>query len=140
MKKRLIIKNEISEISRLNKFVEECGKELDISMGLAMSLNLAIEEAVSNVIMYASPETKKQDIYIDVEQTKDFLVFTIIDKGIEFDPTQKEDTDVTLPIEERSIGGLGIFLIKKIMDEVTYKREEGQNILTLRKKINNQIT
>lgn len=138
MKKRLIIKNELSEITRLSRFIEENGAELGLSPGLIMNLNLVLEEAVSNVILYAYPKVENQDITIDVEKDGDTLVFIITDKGVEFDPTRQEDADITLSAEDRPVGGLGIYLIKKIMNEIEYQRIDGRNVFTLKKIINNQ--
>ena len=100
-----------------------------------MSLNLAIEEAVTNVVMYAYPEGEVGNVVIIANFTEGMLIFTISDKGIPFDPTSKTDADVTLNVEERPIGGLGIFLVKNLMDFVGYERKNGYNILTLKKKI-----
>lgn len=136
MKRRLIIKNEITEITRLSQFIEETGEELGLSPKLIMNLNLVLEEAVSNVILYAYPtEDKGQDIIVDIEKEGNNLVFTIADKGSEFNPTKKGEVDISLSAEERSIGGLGIFLIKEIMNEVEYQRIDGTNVFTLKKTI-----
>ena len=135
MKKRLIIKNEVSEISRLATFVEEIGEEFELELKLVMNLNLILEEAVSNIIFYAYPREKSEKIIIDVVKNGGNLVFTITDNGVEFDPTKTTEADITLPAGERPIGGLGIFLIKKIMNEVTYQRIDGANIFTLKKEL-----
>lgn len=136
MNKILCIKNEISEISRLATFIEETGEELDLPMPLIMSLNLVLEEAVSNIILYAYPQRMGEEITIQVDKSDTMLVFTITDSGVEFDPTQVVEADVTLSAEERPIGGLGIYLIKKIMNEVEYQRVEGNNVFTLKKILN----
>lgn len=136
MKNKLCIKNEISEISRLATFIEEVGDELQLSPSLVMSLNLVLEEAVSNIILYAYPNAMGDNITIQADKNDNMLVFTITDSGIEFDPTQVKEADISLSAEERSIGGLGIYLIKKIMNEVTYQRIEGTNVFTLKKTLN----
>lgn len=135
MKKQLVIKNEISEISRLATYIEEVGEELHLSPGLVMSLNLVLEEAVSNIILYAYPKKMEEDITIDVLKKDDMLIFVITDSGVPFDPTKGGDADITLSVDERPIGGLGIFLIKKIMNEVEYQRIDGTNVFTLKKKL-----
>ena len=76
-----------------------------------------------------------EDITITAQLDGGTLVFTITDKGEEFDPTKVEEADVTLDAEDRQIGGLGIFIVRNIMNEVTYQRLEGKNILTLKKNI-----
>lgn len=135
MKKQLIIQNEIAEITRLSQFIEETGKQLELDPKLIMNLNLVLEEAVSNVILYAYPKIMGQKITIDVEMKENMLIFTITDKGVAFNPVQQADVDITLSAEERPIGGLGIFLIKKIMNETEYQRIDGANVFTLKKII-----
>ena len=133
MKRVLIIKNEITEISKLVTFIETIGEELGLSPALVMSLNLALEEAVSNSILYAYPKEFNQDISIEAVKENNALIFTITDTGVEFDPTKGGDVDITLTVEDRPVGGLGIFLIKKIMNEVEYKRVDDMNVFTLKK-------
>lgn len=133
MKRVLIIKNEISDISKLVTFIETIGEELGLSPALVMSLNLALEEAVSNIILYAYPKEFNQDISIEAVKENNALIFTITDTGVEFDPTKGGDVDITLTVEDRPVGGLGIFLIKKIMNEVEYKRVDDMNVFTLKK-------
>jgi len=134
MKKQLTIKNEISEIVRLAQFIETCGEALGLAPALIMNLNLVLEEAVSNIILYAFPKVEGQDITIDLEKKGELLIFTITDGGIAFNPIQTEDPDIELALEDRPVGGLGIYLIKKIMNEVEYQRIDAQNVFTLKKK------
>ena len=135
MEKKLILQNEVEQLSKLSDFIDSIAEELSIDSSMAMSLNLAIEEAVTNVVMYAYPEGEVGNVVIIANFTEGMLIFTISDNGIPFDPTSKTDADVTLNVEERPIGGLGIFLVKNLMDFVGYKRKNGYNILTLKKKI-----
>lgn len=135
MNKTLIIQNEISELNRVAAFIEEIGEELHLSPALVMNLNLVLEEAVSNIILYAYPKKMGQEITINIHKHDQMLVFTLTDEGVEFDPTKAGEVDVTLSSEERPIGGLGIFLIKKIMNEVEYQRIDGTNVFTLKKEI-----
>jgi anti-sigma regulatory factor (Ser/Thr protein kinase) len=104
-----------------------------------MHLNLAIEEAVSNIILHAYKNyPENEQIEITATLNEDKLVFTITDYGDEFDPTKIENPDITLSTEERPLGGLGIFLIKQLMDEMEYKRANGKNVLIMSKKIFNK--
>ena len=137
MNKEIIIKNEIAELERVAVFVEEVSQLLSLDSETTMNLNLALEEVVSNVILYAYPQKMGENIIIKASSDDNILVFTITDKGDEFDPTKVEDADITLAGEDREIGGLGIFLVKNIMNEVTYQRLDGKNILTLKKNIHN---
>lgn len=136
MQKTLRIKNDTSELSVMNRFLEEAGEELELSTPFMMSLNLVLEEAVSNIIFYAYVGQDVKDA-VDISLLLEGGMLTVIvkDHGIPFDPTAKEDPDITLSAEERPIGGLGIFLIKKIMDEVSYRREDGQNVFIMKKRI-----
>lgn len=136
MKQRIAIKNEISEISRLAEFIEQIGEQLELNPSLVMNLNIVLEEAVSNIILYAYPQKMDELITIMVEKTDNMLIFTITDKGVEFDPTVVPEADITLSAQERPIGGLGIYLIKKIMNEVEYQRIDGKNVFTLKKTLN----
>lgn len=136
MQKTLRIKNDTSELSVMNRFLEEAGEELELSTPFMMSLNLVLEEAVSNIIFYAYVGQDVKDA-VDISLLLEGGMLTVIvkDHGVPFDPTAKEDPDITLSAEERPIGGLGIFLIKKIMDEVSYRREDGQNVFIMKKRI-----
>ena len=135
MEKKLVLINEIAEINKLAIFVDELGEELNLAPDLVFNLNLVLEEAVSNVILYAYPKEEHQEIVLTAKMTDKNLIFVLTDSGKEFDPTQAPDADVTLSAEERQIGGLGIFLIRQIMNEVEYQRIEGKNVLTLGKQI-----
>ena len=135
MEKILVLRNEISEINRLAMFIEELGGELNLAPDLVFNLNLVLEEAVSNVILYAYPKEEHQEIHLTAKISDKSLIFVLTDSGKEFDPTQAPDADVTLSAEEREIGGLGIFLIRQIMNKVEYQRIEGKNVLTLGKNL-----
>ena len=98
-------------------------------------MNLAVEEAVVNVMKYAYPSATKGEVTIEAHADNETLKFTITDHGIPFDPTTFEEADTTLSTEERPIGGLGIHLIRKMMDSINYNRIDGQNVLTLIKRL-----
>ena len=131
----MILKNDIAEISRLAEFVENLGEEFMLTPDLVFNLNLVLEEAVSNVILYAYPKEEHEIITLSARKDDNMLIFVLTDSGKEFDPTQIPDADVTLSAEEREIGGLGIFLIRQIMNTVEYQRIEGRNVLTLGKEL-----
>ena len=105
-------------------------------MKLLMQTQLAVEEIFVNIAHYAYKD-KTGEVNVLCELDKEKNLFTIIfeDTGIPFDPLKREDPDVTATAEERNIGGLGIFLTKKLMDEVSYENKDGKNILTLMKKL-----
>lgn len=131
----IIIENKIEEITRLSEFIETLGEQLELSLPLVMNLNLVMEEVVTNVILYGAAKAPNQQITISAQKSDNVLIFTVTDHGKEFDPTKAGDADITLSAEERPIGGLGIFLVKKIMNEIEYHRIDGTNIFTLKKEI-----
>lgn len=131
MDKRLTLKNEIAELARLPQFVEEICEELGLGADKVFNLNLVLEEALTNVVMYAYPEGEIHDIHVSAHSDSSQLQFVIEDTGKPFDPTEVPDADTTLSAEEREIGGLGIFLIRQIMTDVEYQRVDDKNVLTL---------
>lgn len=133
MQKHFNIKNNIQQLPLLAEELEKMGEEWELDMPLVTNLNLVLEEAISNIVFYAYDDEKEHEINIAAEKNDNKVVITITDDGKPFDPTKKETPDISLPAEDRQIGGLGIFLIGKIMDTVQYKRENKKNILTLTK-------
>ncbi|MDD4636943.1 MAG: ATP-binding protein [Bacteroidales bacterium] len=134
LNKKLILTNNIEQINSLHDFVDSIGDELNLSPALTLNLNLALEEIVSNVILYAYPyESADNKIFIEFSKSGDQLKFVISDYGKPFDPTTKDEPDITLEAVERPIGGLGIFLVKQIMDDIAYYRENDMNKLVLYK-------
>ena len=138
MRKELRIKNEVSELEKVALFVEEIGEELGLNMELQMNLNLVMEEMVSNVIFYAYPEGEEAEIELLAKSDGKELTFVLSDQGKEFDPTAKEDADLDVNPADRELGGIGIFIVKNIMNKVTYQRLEGKNLLTMTKGIDDQ--
>ena len=133
MEETIIISNHVDELSVLAAKIEELSEKWELPIPLTMNINLVLEEAVSNVIFYAFPDKQEHDISISLELKNDELTIVIEDGGIPFDPTSMKEPDISLPADERPIGGLGIFLISKIMDHVYYQRINEKNILTLKK-------
>jgi anti-sigma regulatory factor (Ser/Thr protein kinase) len=134
IQRSITLPNDIATITQLSELVETVCEEKGLDMALTMNLNLALEEAVVNVMSYAYPDSQG-DVKVDIMIDDQKVVSTLTDSGIPFDSTQKGDVDTTLPAEERPIGGLGIHLVKQIMDKVSYQYVGNQNILTLEKNI-----
>lgn len=135
MEKQLKLTTHIDEISRLPLFVDELKSELSLNEEQVFYLNLALEEAVTNVVNYAYTDQQTHEFTLDSLDEDDMLTFVLTDDGQPFDPTEVPPIDTTQSADERKIGGLGIFLINKVMDEVKYKRQDDKNILTLKKRI-----
>ncbi len=135
MDKVLWVDNQTQELTRVEAFLDGLGDEWGLSMSLVLSLNLVLEEALMNTISYGYDDDRKHTIEIDFNKTGDVLSITIIDDGHAYDPTLKAEPDITLPAEDRPVGGLGIFLIKKTMDTIEYQRRENKNYLLLIKNI-----
>jgi sigma-B regulation protein RsbU (phosphoserine phosphatase) len=135
LKRSLTLPNDINTIPQLNEFIDTLCEELEIDMATVMSLNLAMEEAVVNVMDYAYPEGTTGEVSIEAVADDTRLYFIISDSGKPFDPTAKADVDTTLSAEERPIGGLGIHLIRQIMDDVSYERKDEKNFLKLSKTL-----
>lgn len=131
MKETLNLHNDISEVPKLAEWIETIGENLGLDMGAVFQLNLALEEAVVNVMSYAYPDKEGMPVSLTVEDEDNKLVFTLKDNGVPFDPTATDDPDITLPAEDRDIGGLGNFLVRQIMTTVNYERTEDTNILTM---------
>jgi len=130
----LTLPAKLENLEQLLDFVMTAAAELDFDAKLKNKLRLAAEEVIVNVISYAYPD-RDGEVMIATEQTpqRDGLRIEVSDAGIEFDPLTKPAPDLTVSVDERKIGGLGIFLVKELMDTVSYRRENGKNILAFTK-------
>ena len=134
LKRSITLPNNVEDVPQLASFTDEVCEALELEMSLTMSINLALEEAVVNVMSYAYPAGTKGNVNIEAEADEEWLKFVISDNGVPFDPTEKEEVDTTLNAEERPIGGLGIHLVRQIMDSINYEFIDDKNVLTLKKK------
>lgn len=132
---KLELANQLAGLSKLQEKLDQLAGQWDLPPAMVMQLNLALEEAFTNVVNYAYADDEPHTIEIIFTKEGRDLLITIIDDGQPYDPTAKEDPDIRLPAEERKIGGLGIFLIKKVMDNIAYRRENNKNKLVLTKTI-----
>jgi anti-sigma regulatory factor (Ser/Thr protein kinase) len=126
----------VEALSDVLGFVDQTLESYECPMKIQTAICVAIEEVFVNIAHYAYGEGEGDmtlGISFDAESRE--ITFRMIDKGTPFDPLKKPDPDITLSAEEREIGGLGIFITKKTMDSVTYAYENGENILTMIKKI-----
>ena len=126
----------LENLDTVMAFVDQQLEEVGCSMKAQMQIDIAVEEVYVNIAHYAyNPEIGGVTIRVQIEEEPLAVILTFIDKGKPYDPLAKEDPDVTLAAEDRQIGGLGIFMVKKSMDNVSYEYNEGRNILTLKKKL-----
>ena len=117
-------------------FVEETLEGFECPMQTQMAICVAIEEVFVNVAHYAYPESEgDMTLFVGFDEESGNVTFRMTDKGVPFDPLMKEDPDITLSAEEREIGGLGIFIAKKTMDTIGYEYRDGENVLTMIKKV-----
>ena len=130
----LTLINKVSEITKLNAFVKSATTALNMESGLANKIKLAVEEAVTNVIDYAYPNNTEGNINVTIEADESRIRFILSDTGAEFDPTGVSKADTTLTVDERPIGGLGVFLVRNLMDSINYERSDGKNVLRLEKR------
>lgn len=133
--KHFVIENRVEELTHMAWKIKELAEKWKLSPALTGNINLVIEEALSNIIFYAFPDNDKHEIKLTITLSDDLLTIKITDKGISFNPLTQQQPDISLPAEERPIGGLGIFLISQIMDKMQYTRHNDQNILVLSKSI-----
>lgn len=134
--KELTVAATVENIEIVTSFVDEQLEELNCPMKAQMQIDIAIDELFGNIAHYAyTPDVGNATVRVEVVEDPLSVVITFIDEGVPYDPLAAADPDVTLSAEERAIGGLGVFMVKKSMDEITYRYENGSNILSIRKKL-----
>ena len=136
MMKEMTIDAAVENIPAVTAFVEEQLEQYNCPMKTQMQIDIAIDELFSNIAQYAyNPKTGKATIRVEVTENPMAVIITFIDNGVPYNPLAKADPDVTLSADERQIGGLGIFMVKKSMDDINYEYKNGQNILKIKKNI-----
>ena len=134
--KELTIAATVENIEVVTDFVNEQLEALDCPMKAQMQIDIAIDELFGNIAHYAyNPEVGSATVRVEVIEDPLAVTITFIDNGVPYDPLAKADPDTTLSAEERDIGGLGIYMVKKSMDDITYEYKDGQNILKIKKKL-----
>lgn len=124
----------LENMETVTEFVTAQLEEMGCSMKAQMQFSIAVDELFANIAHYAyQPQTG--DATVRVEKTAQGAMVTFIDRGVPYNPLEKEDPDITLSAEERPLGGLGIYMVKKSMDQVLYRHENGCNILSIVKAI-----
>ena len=134
--KELTIEATVENIETVTDFVNEQLETLDCPMKAQIQIDIAIDELFGNIAHYAyNPEIGQATVRVEVIEEPLSVVITFIDNGVPYDPLAKADPDTTLSAEEREIGGLGIYMVKKSMDDITYEYRDGQNILAIKKNL-----
>lgn len=132
--KELKVSATVNELERVQAFIEEELEAAEFSMNQIMQIELAVEEIFCNIANYAyNPKEGEAVIRCNIEEKEDRVRIEFIDSGMPYNPLEREDPDITLTAEDRDIGGLGIFLTKKLMDTVEYYYESGKNVLVVMK-------
>jgi len=131
--KNILINNNLSEIERLSKAVAEFGKKNNLSSEVIYDVRLTVEEIVSNIINYGFVDHDEHQISIEMNLQGETLTIKIKDDGKPFNPLEVKNANLEKPFDEREIGGMGIYIVRKLMDKILYKREEGNNVLQLTK-------
>lgn len=132
--KTMLLTAELSRVDEVTDFINAELEAHDVPMKAIMQIDIAVEEIFVNIAHYAyHPEVGTAAVTVAVLNDPACVEIRLTDRGRPYDPLQREDPDVTLDVEDREIGGLGVYMVKKSMDEVTYAYEDGQNILTIRK-------
>lgn len=134
--KELTIDATIENVPAVTAFVDEQLEQLDCPMKTQIQVDVAIDELFGNIAHYTyNPEVGPATVRVEVTENPLAVVITFIDNGVPYDPLAKEDPDITLSAEEREIGGLGIYMVKKSMDDISYEYKDGKNILRIKKNI-----
>lgn len=134
--KELTVEATIENVGVVTAFVNQELERLGCPGRAQMQVDVAIDELFGNIAQYAyHPGAGPATVRVETVENPLAVVITFIDNGVKYDPLAKEDPDITLPIEERGIGGLGIYMVKKTMDSVSYEYRDGQNILRIQKNI-----
>ncbi len=132
------LKNDVSELDLLCRHCEDIGQTIGVSDKSVFEMNLALDELFTNIISYGFKDHRKHTIKVNIKVEDDMLDIRIEDDGVPFNPTESKTPDFQCGIEECKIGGLGIHLIKKLMDEIQYQRVADKNILFLKRKIQDE--
>lgn len=132
----LNVEAKTENLDQVLAFVDSHLEEKGCAMKVQMQLDVAVEELFVNIAQYAyHPDIGKAIIRVEVQEEPLAVIITFIDNGVPYDPLAKEDPDITLSAEERQIGGLGIYMVKKSMDDISYEYKNGQNILRIKKNL-----
>ena len=131
----LELKNDLSELERLTQVINEYCKSSGFSSEVLFALSLSLEEVLTNIMSYGYEDEGEHIIVVSIRRSDGGLEIEVMDDGRAFNPLEQEPPDTNAPLEERPIGGLGIHLVHHYMDALKYKREDGRNILSMKKNV-----
>ena len=135
-KMEITLDAKVENVQQVTAFIDEELEKIDCPLKAQTQIDVAVDELFSNIAMYAyAPSIGTATVQLEIEDDPRAVVITFIDQGKPYNPLEKDDPDVTLSAEDRQIGGLGIFLVKKTMDDMTYRYEDGKNIVSIKKMI-----
>lgn len=132
---KLVIKNEMMEFTKVVRELSDIGALHAFDQGMINDLTLILEEVISNIIIYGYEDAAVHDIEVGITVARDHVHMTVIDDGKPFNPIEAKQPNLDVPLEERDDGGLGIFLVKRLSDDIEYARRTDKNILTIIKNI-----
>jgi serine/threonine-protein kinase RsbW/sigma-B regulation protein RsbU (phosphoserine phosphatase) len=136
----LRLANDLAALAELADRVERFGAEQRLSANVVNALNVVLDEAVSNAINHGYAAGARGEIAVRLRREPDGVTVEVVDDGRPFDPLQAPPPDLTLPLEQRPIGGLGVHLIRNLMDEVSYARIGGRNVLKMAKHLGSRYS
>ncbi len=131
----LVLKNNLAELERLATEVTGWCNRQALSEEVEYQLNLVLDEVVSNVIRHGYRDTRQHEIRVDLNFQNGELTIRVEDDGVHFSPLQVPPPDITKPLNERRVGGLGVYMVRQIMDSLDYRRENGRNSLVMTKRV-----
>jgi serine/threonine-protein kinase RsbW len=132
------VANDLTEVSRLNELLSNLWMEKNLPPDLEMPAVLSLEEVLSNSIRHGCKGKQDAEIRVEFRFDPDAFEFIVSDNGIPYNPLLREDPDIHLPLEQRTPGGLGIFLVRKLADDVRYEFRDGRNHLLFRKLLTSE--
>ncbi len=135
LQQKIIIQNQLSELETIATTLETIGENWDLPMSITLNLNLVLEELITNIIFYGYTDKNEHFIEINIDFDDSRIFLKVEDDGIAFNPLLKEEADISLAVEDREIGGLGIHFVRKLMDTISYERKNEKNILTMMKTV-----
>jgi serine/threonine-protein kinase RsbW len=136
MRKEIKLKNDFSEIKKLNNFLSQSIRRYFQNISNYQAIQLSLEEIFNNILLYAYPDNQRHEIHFTFIMDKEVIQIFIEDNGIPFNPLDIDKPKMTSTLRERQVGGLGIHLVRSLMDQVSYQRNEDKNILYMKKNLN----